>query len=432
MRVEPRPVGIAKVAAAASVGSLVEWYDFFISGIAAAAIWPTVFFPSESFGAALALSIATYGIVFFVRPVGAFLFGHYGDRLGRKPVLVWTLLTTGVGTVGIALAPPFTSLGAAAPALLVAFRLVQGLGLGGEFGGASTWLAEVASTSRHRSFWTGWVQAAIPLGIALATLVYFVIGSSITHPALLAWGWRIPFLLGAVVLVVGALIRHALEDSPLFSSVARGNSVERAPAAAVLKKSWRKVLLLGAVSTPSAVVGNFVVLPYSVSIMVAQGLSPSTGSLLVGLSALVGAVWVISGAGLGDVIGRKRVIFMGTVFIMVGVYPAFLLVLTRNVSLIFLGLLLNGGEFLLPSVLAAFLPEQFRTTERYSGAGLSFQMGGFFTGFATSGVLPLTLVYFGGPLKAWPYVSAVTIAICLISLAALSSVKETKDENLRG
>lgn len=426
------PVGVAKVAAAASVGSLVEWYDFFISGIAAAAIWPTVFFPTVSYAAALALSIATYGIVFFVRPLGAFLFGHYGDRLGRKPVLVWTLLTMGAGTLGIALVPPFASLGAAAPALLVTCRLVQGLGLGGEFGGASTWLAEVASTSRHRSFWSGWIQAAIPLGIALATFIYYLIGSVTTRAALLGWGWRIPFLLGAAILVVGVLIRYSLEESPLFTNVASRKEVERAPAVSVLQKSWRKVFLLGAVSTPSAVVGNFVILPYSVSIMVAQGMNPSLGSLLVGGSALVGTAWVIIGATLGDRVGRKKVILAGTVVIMLAVYPAFLLILTHSAALVFAGLLLNGGEFLLPSVLAAFLPEQFATSERYSGAGLSFQMGAFFTGFATSGVLPLTLVYFGGPLKAWPYVSAVTVVVCLLALSALAFVRETKDESLKG
>lgn len=408
-----------------------EWYDFFISGIAAAAIWPSVFFPTENYAVGVALSIATYGIVFFVRPVGAFLFGHFGDRMGRKPVLVWTLLTMGVGTLGIAAAPPFVALGTVAPFLLVIFRLVQGLGLGGEFGGAATWLSEMASASKHRSFWSGWVQAAIPIGVALATLVYYALGSLISHSALLSWGWRIPFVIGAVVLVIGVLIRYRLEESPLFAEFLSQKVADKAPSAQVLKAGWKRILLLGAISTPSAVVGNFVVLPFSVSLMVVLGLNPSLASLLVGVSALVGTAWVVLGAALGDVIGRRKVVLIGTLVILFAVYPSFLLILTGNVLFVFLGLVLNGGEFLLPSVLAALLPEQFPTKERYSGAGLSFQMGGFFTGIATSGLLPAVIVIMGGPLKAWPYVAVVTMAVCLIAILCLAFVKETINTRLQ-
>ena len=424
-------VQIAKIAAAASVGSLAEWYDFFISGVAAAAIWPVVFFPTGNFAVSVALSIATYGVVFFMRPFGAFLFGHFGDRLGRKSILVWTLMTMGLGTLGIALTPSYASLGVAAPILVVTFRLVQGLGLGGEFGGAATWLSEFASASKRRSFWTGWMQAAIPLGIALASLTYYFIGSTISHPALLAWGWRLPFFIGSAVLVFGMVIRYRMGESPLFAKLAREKGVEKEPAAAALRADWKKIVLLGLVSAPSAVVGNFVILPFAVSLMVVLGLSPALASLLVGLSALFGVLWVMAGAALGDVIGRRKVLLSGILIIMVGVYPSFVLILTGNPFLALLGLLLNGGEFLAPSVLAAFLPEQFPTGHRYSGAGLSFQMGGLFTGIATSILLPAILVYTGGPLKAWPYVAAGTAAFCAIAALSMVLVKETKDSRLQ-
>lgn len=422
---------VAEIAAAASVGSLVEWYDFFISGVAAAAIWPAVFFPMGNYAVAVALSVATYGVVFFVRPFGAFLFGHFGDRLGRKPVLVWTLMTMGLGTLGIALTPPYASLGVAAPILIVMFRLVQGLGLGGEFGGAATWLSEFASASKHRSFWTGWMQTAIPFGIAFAALTYYFIGSLVPPAALLTWGWRVPFFVGTAILAIGMLIRHRLGESPLFARLARERAVEKRPAVEALRADWKKVILLGLVSAPPAVVGNFVILPFAVSLMVVLGFSPALASLLVGLSALIGVVWVMAGAALGDVIGRRKVVLLGIMVIMVAVYPSFLLILTRNSLLALLGLLLNGGEFFAPSVLAAFLPEQFPTRHRYSGAGLSFQMGGFFTGIATSGLLPAIIVYTEGPLKAWPYVAAVTAAFCAIAALSMALVKETKNAGLQ-
>lgn len=430
MATPPEGARIAKVAFAASLGSLMEWYDFFISGIAAAAVWPAVFFPTQSYAVAVALSIATYGVVFFARPVGAFLFGHFGDRLGRKPALVWTLLTMGVGTLGIALTPSYLTLGTIAPILLVLFRLVQGLGLGGEFGGAATWITETASSSKHRSFWSGWVQAAIPLGIFFATLVYYFMGTVVSHAALLDWGWRVPFIIGTAVLAMGAVIRYGLEDSPVFARLARGAAVERTPAVKVLKSSWKRIALLGVVSTPSALVGNFVVLPFAVSVMVQLGVASPLASLLVGLSALVGTAWTVLGAAAGDRIGRKKVVLAGVLVIMVAVFPSFILILTGNVILAFFGLLLNGGEFLLPSVLAAFLPEQFPASQRYSGAGLSFQMGGFFTGIATSIVLPATLVYMGGPLKSWPYVAGVTVLVCLVALLALMLLRDTTNADL--
>jgi MFS family permease len=182
---------VIKVATAAVVGTTIEWYDFFIAGTAAALIWPSVFFPKSDPASGILLSMITFGLGFVTRPVGAFLFGHFGDKLGRKATLIATLLTMGIGTLGIALTPPYSAIGIWGGILIAAFRLLQGLGVGGEWGGATTLIAEFSAKSKYRAFWGSWVQQGVPFGLIAANGLFLFLSSTLSQNDLYNWGWRI-------------------------------------------------------------------------------------------------------------------------------------------------------------------------------------------------------------------------------------------------
>ncbi|BBD72140.1 hypothetical protein HS1genome_0529 [Sulfodiicoccus acidiphilus] len=234
---------VAKISVAALFGTLIDYYDFFISGTAASAVWPKVFFPVSSAAIGLLLSLSVYGIGFFSRPIGSFIFGQVGDKKGRKDTLVWTLVASGLCTLGMGLVPSYYSIGLAAPAILTTLRFGQGLGLGGEWGGATAWVTEVAARKR-RGFWTGFVSTSVFMGLILGNVTFLVLERAFPSSSFLSIGWRIAFIVGAIVVLIGAAIRYSLMDSPLFRKILEGGMIERSPATTLLKREWKKVLLL--------------------------------------------------------------------------------------------------------------------------------------------------------------------------------------------
>jgi MFS family permease len=243
---EPGKTRLAKVVSASLVGTTIEWYDFFLYTTAASLVFKDVFFPEAGGVKGTLLALATYAVGFLARPIGGVVFGHFGDKVGRKKLLVISLVMMGITTTGIGLLPTYATIGVAAPILLTLLRVIQGFALGGEWGGAVLIVSEHGGDKR-RGFWSSWPQVGAPGGNLLATGVLAILTAVQSEEAFLAWGWRIPFLLSAVLLVVGLWIRLAVSESPVFLAAQRKaeerGTPEKAPVVQVFKHSWREVLI---------------------------------------------------------------------------------------------------------------------------------------------------------------------------------------------
>lgn len=416
------------VAIVASLGSYFEYYDFFIALLAAGVVWPAVFFKGQPASVALALSIFTYALTYFTRPVGAFVFGHIGDRVGRKRTLYFTMLVMAVGAFGIALLPGITAIGAVAPVLLGLFRLVEGFGLGGEAGGASTWIVEIAAKSRWRGFWASWVQAGSPAGLATASLLTYAMEVT-TGAAFTNWGWRIPFFIGGAVALVGAVIRFRLSESRLFEGLRENKKIERMPVVETLKHNWKPMILLSLIAFPEIIGTSVQIVPFSIVYMRQLGITATFTTFVVtwvAFGALCGSI--LAGV-LCDRVGRKPFAIASALFAVLVAFPFFLVFPTKNTDLISIVLFFWGfGVYLENGILPSLLAESFPTTQRYSGSSLGLQFGTLWAGIIVGFVLPVALTSANDVgSKAWPLVASITVVTGIVSLIASIFIKETKD-----
>ncbi len=422
---------------AASLGSLFEWYDFFLSSFVAGTVWPIIFFASGNIVVATALSISAYGVSFLARPVGAFIFGHMGDRLGRKTTLVMTIAIIAVGTLGIGLTPDYSVVGSLAPVLIVLFRIIQGVGFGGEFGGAISWVSEFASRSKHRGFWAGWVQVTAATGATLASLAYVIAGEVFAHSFFLSVGWRIPYFIGTVALVIGIYIRYRTEESPLFKNLIKTKKPLRSPSLEIFRKQGKTLFFMVAV-----ILTNFLLnvgpIPFSISYIFNIGLAHKAANVnipLASFSILIGNTFAIFttfvGAYLSDRIGRKKVLLLSSVLVLIFIYPYFYLIDTLvPTNIIVAQMLWLGAEALGYGTLASLLSEHFSTEYRYSGTGLTYQIGAVFIGIITTFAIPAYISIAKGVVGAGPYVAVTSAVICIISIVSIMFLKETKDITL--
>jgi len=409
---------------AIGLGGIVEYYDAFIASFAASMVWPAVFFPNVGPALSLAYSIASFGAFYLTRPLGAIVFGHYGDKLGRRTTMVWVIAAMCIGLVGVGLTPGYASIGAASILLLVVFRLLFGMGLGGEFGGGSAWITEYAAESKRRSFWNVWVTPA-PIALALAALSFAAI-STATGPSFLTYGWRIPFLLGGVLAIAGLATRYRLQESPMFRALRESKSVERAPMSQALKEKWKPILLLSLAWTFGGL-PSILQVPFSLSYIESLGVSSQFAPVTIVAAAVVGIPLLIGGALLGDRIGRKRTILISAALSVVSVAVYFPLVNTVNTGLIVLAQVLVFGSVMVGvSVVPAWFAEQFQTRIRQSGAGLSYQLGALFSGIITVAVLPSLIVAGGGTGAAAGNVEILSLVVCAVSIVAILVMTETK------
>ena len=358
---------------AAVVGTTIEWYDFFLYGTAAALIFPKLFFPGSDPYIGVLLAFGTQFGGFAARPIGAAIFGHYGDRIGRKATLIATLLIMGIGTALIGLLPTYTAIGVAAPILLTVLRILQGIAVGGEWGG-SVLLAMEWGSAKRRGFMASWPQMGVPLGLLLSTFMVQVM-SSTTGPDFEVWGWRVPFLVSLLLVGVGLYVRLQVLESPEFAAVKERKAVSKLPVAEVLRTQWREVLLSAFIrlseQAPFYLFITFV-LTYGT-----QHLKLTRGSLLTDtmIAATIGLVSVPLFGHLSDVIGRRRMYGIGIVCTGLFAFPYFALLDTRAGGLVLLAIVLSlifhdmqyGPQ-------AALIAESFGTNVRYSGAGLGYQL----------------------------------------------------------
>ncbi|WP_051790926.1 MFS transporter [Amycolatopsis jejuensis] len=369
-KVEPRH----KALIGSFVGTSLEWYDFFLYGSAAALIFPHIFFKTGDPVVATLLSLSTFGIAYVVRPLGAVIFGTIGDRVGRRQALMITLVMMGAGTAAVGLVPSYSTIGVAAPILLVLVRLVQGLSAGGEWGGAVLLSIEHAEPNR-RGFYGAVVQMASPVGLLLSSGALLLV-NQLPSDVFLSWGWRIPFLAGGILAIIGIVIRMKAEESPEFLQVQEKNATSRAPVLATIRKNPGQII---------AVAGGYVGLGtvFYVAIVFAPGVQSSAfgltrGDILV-MSTLFAAMLLMVEPVMGllvDRVGARKVFMGGLIGMLVLIYPWLVLLGTGKFGLSLLGFLVIAIPMGANSAaMALFFAEAFPANVRYSGVSLGYQFG---------------------------------------------------------
>ena len=414
------PAAVRRVALASLVGTTVEWYDFFIYASAAGLVFSQLFFTALDPATALLASFATIGVSFIARPLGGVIAGHLGDRLGRKRMLVATLLIMGLATVGVGLLPTYASIGVAAPILLLVLRLLQGLSAGGEWGGAALMAVEHAPPGR-RGFFGTYPQVGVPIGLILANLVFLLVSTSTTKEQFLSWGWRIPFLLSVVLIGVGLFVRARVDESPVFAKLRAQRARRSAPMLSVLRNQPRALLVAIGLFIANNMIGYLLIAfitSYGTRVL---GL-PSSTMLAVGIvGAVVWGVAIVWSGAWSDRVGRRRVYLVGTIALLVWSFPFFLLLDTASLPLMLLAVAVLGvGLGLTYGPQAAAYAELFPADVRYSGASFAYAIGAVLGG----GFAPLIAQALIGATGTSLSVSVYMVVVCLITLAAVLAMRE--------
>jgi len=414
---------LRRVVMASLIGTTVEWYDFFLYGSAAALVFNKLFFPEFDPLTGTLLAFATYALGFVARPVGGIVFGHYGDRIGRKRLLMLSLILMGVATVLIGLLPTYAQIGIWAPLALIGLRLVQGFAVGGEWGGAVLMAAEHGDAAR-RGFWASWPQAGVPAGNLLAAAVLAIMAAVQTEADFLTWGWRVPFVLSALLVVVGWYIRNRVAESPMFEKeLDEAETPPKVPAMEVLRER-PKALVLGAGLRVGENISYYILTVFSLTYLVdvsKESRSLALNALLIGAAVQFFAIPLF--ALLSDKIGRRPVYAFGAFglaawcFIMFGLLGS-----GDNVSIVLalvVGLVLHGAMY---GPQAAFITELFPTRIRYSGVSLAYQL----TSIVAGSLAPIIALWLYKE-----YDSATPVAIyvgvaCLISGLSALLARETR------
>jgi metabolite-proton symporter len=431
----PSPGNLKRIVAASLIGTTIEWYDFFLYGSAAALVFNKLFFPDSDPLVGTLLSFLTYAVGFAARPLGALVFGHYGDRLGRKKLLVLSLLLMGGATFAIGLLPTHATVGSAAPVLLTALRLVQGFALGGEWGGAVLLVSEHGD-ARRRGFWASWPQTGAPAGQLLATGVLSLLTAVLSDDAFGSWGWRIPFLLSGVLVIVGLWIRLSVDESPVFRQAlaqaearkaAQDGVAEKLPLVSVLRHHWRDVLIaMGArmAENISYYVITAFILVYATT---AADVSKQTALNAVLIASAVHFAVIPLWGALSDRIGRRPVYLIGAVGVGLWMFPFFALIDTSGfgsmVLAVTVGLVLHGAMY---APQAAFFSEMFATRMRYSGASIGAQFASVAAGAPAPLIATALLDDYGSSTPIALYV----IAAAVLTVLAVLVAKETRLRDL--
>ena len=415
---------LRRVIAASMIGTTVEWYDFFLYGSAAALVFNRLFFPDYDPLVGTMLAFATYALGFVARPVGGIVFGHYGDRIGRKKLLMLSLVLMGVATVLIGLLPTYHQIGIWAPIALIVLRLVQGFAVGGEWGGAVLMAAEHGDAKR-RGYWASWPQAGVPAGNLLAAGVLAIMAALQPEEAFLSWGWRVPFLLSAVLVVVGWYIRMRVAESPMFTKqLDEAEAPPKVPALDVLRERPR-ALVLGAGLRVGENISYYILTVFSLTYLVDvshESRSLALNALLAGAAIQFLAIPLF--AALSDRIGRRPVYAFGAFGLAVWCFVMFgLLGSSDNASIVLalvVGLVLHGAMY---GPQAAFITELFPTRIRYSGVSLAYQL----TSIVAGSLAPIIALWL-----YQEYGSATPVAIYVGTACAISGLSALLAKETRG
>jgi MFS transporter, MHS family, shikimate and dehydroshikimate transport protein len=410
------------VVAASAIGTTIEWYDFLIYATAAPLVLNKLFFPTKDPLVGTLISISTIGVGFFARPIGAIILSHFGDRLGRKSMLILTLVSMGVATTLIGILPTYASIGVAAPILLVACRLVQGIAVGGEWGGAVLMATEHSPPDR-RGFYGSLVQIGFPLGMALGTASFFAL-AYLGDQQFMSWGWRIPFAASAALVVIGIFIRLRIDETPDFKRVLREEKISRLPVLEAIRRH-PKELLIGLGARITEISWIYVLTIFGLSYAVTNlGLSRSLVLGAIALGAAGELVTIPLFGYLSDHVGRRRIYLLGCVAAICLSFPIFWAIATRDPIIVVAAFVIgmSVGHGIMYGVQASFLSEMFPSNLRYSGASLGYQIAAPIGG----GLVPLAAAAIVGLTHGatWP-VSLLMILIASMTVLAVLAAQET-------
>lgn len=413
--------------AAGAIGTTLEWFDFMIFGLMAALVFDELFFPALDPAVGKIAAFATFAAGFLARPLGGIIFSHVGDRLGRRQALVASMLLMGLATVAMGLLPTYASIGIAAPLLLTLLRFLQGLALGGEWGSAAALLVEHASEGR-RGFFSFWVQLGGIIGPLLATVTVLVLSFSLSDPQFTSWGWRLPFLFSAVLVVVGFWLRRALPEAPEFERLKKEGRRERFPVLAALRSNRRSLVLVFFMHLGSTTI-SFTVQIFTLSY--AAGELGYSRTVVLGISALVNLLIIypaMHSTTIADRIGRRPIFLIGSVGLIVIAFPYFWLVNSGSVPLLALAIVLGSASNLAMYMTGgAFFLELFPVATRASGASLSVQLATVVGGGTAPMIAASLMAWSGG--QTWPISAYLAAAGALATIATLTA-PETSGRSL--
>ena len=412
---------IRQVAGASLLGTTIEWYDFFLYVTAASLVFNQIFFPEFEPLVGTLLSYSVNAVAFIARPIGGAVFGHFGDRIGRKSMLIVTLLLMGIATFAIGCLPTYSQIGVAAPLILIVLRFVQGMGLGGEWGGAVLMSVEHSPEGR-RGFFGSFPQMGIPAGVILSSLIFLVLTASLSNEQFLAWGWRVPFLLSILLVGVGLYIRLNILESPAFQNVQESGTASQTPLVEVFRDHWKQVLVVAGAYLAQNVT-FYILIAFTVAYGTEQlGLSRPFMVSIVVISSVVSFFLLPAFALLSDRFGRRPLLLTGTVGMAVMAFAMFPLLDTRNYALMLLGhLLVTVFQSMNLGPIATFFVELFETRVRYTGATMGYQAGTIIAGGSALIIATYLLDLTGSGLSIAAYIAV----MCVLSFIAIYAGAET-------
>lgn len=414
-----------RVVAASFAGAMLEWYDFFLFGTASALIFAPLFFPSYDPLTGIIASFATFGVGFFMRPIGGIVFGHFGDKIGRRITLIWTLLIVGISTFLIGCLPTYEQGGIFAPILLLLCRLVQGFGLGGEYGGAALLTIESAPKNR-RGFLGSIPQAAASVGIMTATGVFALCNSIFTYDEFMRYGWRIPFLLSAIIVIVGSYIRIHTEEPQEFQKIKKDDDVVKTPIIEVFKKHPKNMLLaIGArlAETVSSNTINAFGMVYISTVLLMDTSLPLVGMMI---ASAIGIIACPIFGYISDKIGQKTIYMFGAAFCILFAFPFFLLLDTQNNVVIIIALILgyNLGPTAMFAVQPTLFTKMFGTNVRYTGLSFAYQFSAILGGLTP--LINSTLLQIGN--NSFVFVALYFLIIAAIAFISVKLIKPLQED----
>jgi MHS family shikimate/dehydroshikimate transporter-like MFS transporter len=416
------------------IGSVVEWFDFFIYSVATASVFNVLFFPNVTAGVGTLLALATLAIGYVVRPFGGVIYGHFGDRIGRKKMLISSIVLMGVATMLVGLMPTYAQVGILAPVLLLALRIIQGFAVAGEWGGALLMTLEHAGQKR-RGLCSCVIGMGQVTGLLLGTAAFGLI-TKLPQREFLSWGWRVPFLAAVLLVGIGLWMRLGIEESPVFVEQQRKLALDPVPAPRLpildlLRNGWRQVIqafliVLG----PFAI--SAMISPFCIAYSVQIGFARSTALFAASAAALCQALGMLLGGWLSDHVGRRPVFMVGAVLMAVNTYAMLTLANMHSTGLLVLGFALAGiSHGIMFGPLGAFISELFRTGVRFTGASLGYQLAGAIGGGFAPVIASSLLLVAGGP-PHLGYVFAFTTLVCVLGFLVALLSRETYRDDLIG